>query len=227
MKYLTVKENGYVYAVPAEVIAKSRAEHYKDDPDSSYDEEFKYTMESNFELDEWFNNNMNWEDVEKFATLIETPGHEVPQAGTSETDIVEFEEVRAVSSKNPIIDNVYFQKKYGFDSEPLTYDKLKFRMDLLREEFTETMDAFRDSDAEEWVDGHIDLIVIALGNLHLAGVGINKAWGEVYRANMSKIRGVKPGREQSGGFDVIKPEGWKAPSHEDNHGKLDEIFSKN
>jgi hypothetical protein len=43
---------------------------------------------------------------------------------------------------------------------------------------------------------------------------------------MSKVRGIKPGREQSGGFDVIKPEGWKGPNHEDNHGKLREIFSK-
>lgn len=125
---------------------------------------------------------------------------------------------------NPIEDNVEFQTKYEFDKEPLTYEKLKFRMDLLKEEFGETSDAFKDSDAEEWVDGHIDLIVIALGNLHLAGVDIKKAWREVFRANMSKVRGVKPGREQSGGFDVIKPEGWVAPSHQDNHGKLDDIL---
>lgn len=227
MKYLTITENGYVYAVPAEVIAKDRANWYKDEEDNSFEEEFKYTMENNFEISEWFSNNMNWEDVSEFAVLIETPEYEEPSAGMSETDVVDFEKVDAVSSGNPIIDNVVFQKKYGFDSEPLTSDKLKFRMDLLKEEFAETMDAFRDSDAEEWVDGHIDLLVIALGNLHLAGVDINKAWAEVYRANMSKIRGVKPGREQSGGFDVIKPEGWVAPSHKDNHGKLDEIFSAN
>lgn len=227
MKYLTITENGYVYAVPAEVIAKDRANWYKDEEDNSFEEEFKYTMENNFEISEWFSNNMNWEDVEQYATLIETPGHEVPQAGMSETDIVEFDKLDPVSSGNPVVDNVVFQKKYGFDSEPLTYEKLKFRMDLLKEEFSETSDAFKDSNAEEWVDGHIDLIVIALGNLHLAGVDINKAWGEVYRANMSKIRGVKPGREQSGGFDVIKPEGWVGPDHKDNHGKLDEIFSEN
>ena len=225
MKYLTVTENGFKYAVPAEVIAKNRANWYKDD--TSFEEEFEYTMNNNFEISEWFSNNMNWEDVEAFATLIETPGHEVPQAGMSETEVVEFDKLEAVSSGNPVVDNVVFQKKYGFDSEPLNYDKLRFRMDLLKEEFGETMDAFKDCDAEEWVDGHIDLLVIALGNLHLAGIDINKAWSEVYRANMSKIRGVKPGREQSGGFDVIKPEGWVSPSHKDNHGKLGEIFSEN
>lgn len=124
-----------------------------------------------------------------------------------------------------IEDNKEFQKKFGFDSQPLTKENLQFRMDILTEEFLETTKAFREKNAEEWVDGHIDLLVIALGNLHLAGVDVEKAWKEVFRANMSKIRGVKKGREQSGGFDVMKPEGWKPPSHKDNHGVLDELFS--
>lgn len=121
-------------------------------------------------------------------------------------------------------DNVDFQKKFGFDEKPLDPEKLRFRMQLLREEFEETWTAFLNKDSEELVDGHIDLLVIALGNLYLAGVDIEKAWGEVFRANMSKVRGVKPGRENSGGFDVMKPEGWVAPSHQDNHGVLDEVL---
>lgn len=125
-----------------------------------------------------------------------------------------------------IDDNKAFQQKYGFDSEPMTKEKLRFRMELLKEEFDETWTAFLNGDSEEWVDGHVDLLVIALGNLYLAGVDPQKAWDEVYRANMSKVRGVKPGREQSGGFDVMKPEGWKAPSHQGNHGVLNELFTK-
>lgn len=121
-------------------------------------------------------------------------------------------------------DNVAFQKKFGFDEKPLTTEQLRFRMELLREEFNETWTAFLNKDSEEWVDGHIDLLVIALGNLHLAGVDIDKAWGEVVRANMSKVRGVKAGRENSGGFDVMKPEGWVGPNHQDNHGVLDEVL---
>lgn len=126
-----------------------------------------------------------------------------------------------------IDDNACFQQKFKFDEEPLTLDKLKFRMQLLAEEFGETQGASILGDAEEFVDGHIDLIVIALGNLYLSGVDIEKAWREVFRANMSKIRGIKPGREQSGGFDVMKPKGWKPPNHSDNHGILDELFKKN
>lgn len=123
-----------------------------------------------------------------------------------------------------IEDNKAFQKKFGFDEKPLTMEQLAFRMQLLKEEMDETVAAYKNSDAEEWVDGHVDILVIALGNLHLAGVDVEKAWKEVFRANMSKERGVKPGREESGGFDVMKPEGWKAPDHSDNHGKLDELF---
>lgn len=123
-----------------------------------------------------------------------------------------------------IEDNEQFQKKFGFDEKPLTKDQLLFRMHLLQEEFSETNAAYYCNNAEEWVDGHIDLIVVALGNLYLAGVDVEKAWDEVFKANMSKVRGVKPGREQSGGFDVMKPQGWKGPSHEGNHGKLEKIF---
>lgn len=124
-----------------------------------------------------------------------------------------------------IEDNKAFQSKYKFDEKPMTKEQLAFRMSLLNEEYKETWDAYTNGDAEEWVDGHIDLLVIALGNLHLAGIDVEKAWKEVFRANMSKVRGIKPGRESSGGFDVMKPEGWVAPSHKDNHGVLDDLFN--
>jgi predicted HAD superfamily Cof-like phosphohydrolase len=124
-----------------------------------------------------------------------------------------------------IQDNLDFQSKFGFDKDEWTKERLDFRIDLLTEEFQETHEAYMQQDAEELVDGLIDLIVIALGTLSLSGVDVEKAWKEVFRANMSKQRGVKPGREHSGGVDVFKPEGWEGPNHKDNHGKLDEIFN--
>lgn len=117
-----------------------------------------------------------------------------------------------------------FIAKFKFDAEPMTASKLDFRMGLLEEEFEETMAAYDTKDAEEFIDGHIDLIVIAIGNLELAGVDVEKAWAEVQRANMSKVRGIKKGREDSGGFDVTKPDDWKGPDHSDNHGELDDIL---
>lgn len=125
-----------------------------------------------------------------------------------------------------IEDNKAFQEKFGFDKVPFDEEKMLFRNDLLSEEYFEIQKAIDEKNPEEWVDGHVDIIVIALGNLQLAGVDPQKAWDQVVKANMSKERGVKPGREQSGGFDVIKPEGWVGPDHSDNHGVLDELFAK-
>lgn len=124
-----------------------------------------------------------------------------------------------------IKDNKTFQSKYGFDSEPLTKEQLHFRMTLLYEEFQETWDAYTLRDAEEWVDGHVDMLVIIFGNLYLAGVDIEKAWKEVFNSNMKKSRGIKSTRPQSGGFDIIKGPDWTPPSHVNNHGKIKEIFN--
>lgn len=124
-----------------------------------------------------------------------------------------------------IEDDLKMQTKFGMNKEKLTKDQLCFRMDLLNEEFYETNDAFESNRPEEFVDGLIDIIVIAVGTLSLSGVDVQKAWDEVHRANMAKERGVKKGREQSGGFDLIKPEGWVGPSHKDNLGDLDEILA--
>lgn len=114
--------------------------------------------------------------------------------------------------------------EYGFFDKPFTHQNLKFRHSLLVEEYYETQRAFESGDAEEFVDGLIDLIVIAAGTLELAGVDGKTAWLEVLRANSEKKVGVKKGREQSKGFDLTKPKGWKAPDHTNNHGKLDEII---
>lgn len=132
--------------------------------------------------------------------------------------------IERLNARNPIIDNVAFQKKFKFDEEQFDEQKLSFRMDLLKEEFNETIEAYENQDAEEWVDGHIDMMVIILGNLFLAGVSVNKAWTEVFRANMAKERGIKPGREQSGGWDLIKLSTWVKPDHTDNHGFLARIW---
>lgn len=128
---------------------------------------------------------------------------------------------------NMVRDMKDLYKKYGFFDEEFDLKKLVFRMELLQEEFEETTQAVVDLNAEEVVDGLIDLIVIAIGTLELAGVNTHKAWNEVMRANFEKQRGIKPGRENSGGFDVIKMPDWVPPSHMNNHGALDDIFGSN
>jgi len=121
--------------------------------------------------------------------------------------------------------------KYGVDkwTAKATNEQLKqflkFRINFLVEELTETQKAFDEKDAEEIVDGLIDLIVVAAGTLDAFDVNGEKAWNEVLKANMAKEVGVKASRPNKLGLpDLIKPEGWQPPSHKGNHGILAEAF---
>ena len=105
------------------------------------------------------------------------------------------------------------------DNNVMMREYLNFRLNMVREELDETRDAFTKGDPEEIVDGLIDLCVFAIGTLDVFGVDAHKAWDAVYEANMSNSPGVKEGRPNPFGLpDLIKPDGWTAPSHEDNHG---------
>ena len=104
-------------------------------------------------------------------------------------------------------------------------DYMDFRLDMMQEELDETRNAFVNKDPEEMVDGIVDLCVFAIGTLEVFGVDANKAWDEVYKANMNKEVGIKEGRPNPLGLpDLIKPKGWKGPSHEDNHGNISDSF---
>ena len=123
------------------------------------------------------------------------------------------------------------QTKFGTRDAVEKMDKeklrtfLKFRLDFLNEELTETKNALENADPEEIGDGLIDLCVVAIGTLDAYGVDAYDAWDEVLDANMAKEPGVKEGRPNPMGLpDLIKPEGWTAPSHEGNHGILPEFM---
>ena len=110
------------------------------------------------------------------------------------------------------------------DDKDLMQKYIMFRMLMIGEEYQETLSAINNSDAEEVVDGLIDMCVFAIGTLDVMGVDANKAWDEIYRANMDKQPGVKPGRPNRFGLpDLLKPGGWQGPSHEGNHGDLPSI----
>ena len=115
--------------------------------------------------------------------------------------------------------NAWFEANKG-DRE-LMQKYLAFRLAMCQEEMTETFDAMKDKDAEEVVDGLIDLCVFAIGTLDVFGVDPNEAWDKVNAANMAKEPGIKEGRPNKFGLpDLIKPEGWVAPDHTGNHGDL-------
>lgn len=116
---------------------------------------------------------------------------------------------------------------YGFHEKIKDFDKkklqklLEFRHSFLAEEIQEMYLAISTEDEEGVVDALIDLIVVAVGTLDLFEVDSEKAWDAVHAANMSKKTGIKASRPNPLGLpDLIKPEGWVAPSHNGNHGKL-------
>jgi len=125
-------------------------------------------------------------------------------------------------------------KKYGVDkwmdneknSEWTRLNQfMQFRLSMMQEELDETKAAVEDKNQEEVVDGIIDLCVFAIGTLEVFGVDANAAWDQVYKANMSKEVGIKEGRPNPLGLpDLVKPEGWKGPSHEGNHGNITDSF---
>lgn len=126
---------------------------------------------------------------------------------------------------NIFMDMRALYKKYGFFDSPMTRQQLEFRINTLQqEEMDELKEALETNNAEEIVDALIDTIVIAAGTLELLNVNSDEAWSRVWSANMAKERGVKSTRPESGGFDLIKPEGWKGPDHGDNHGDLETIL---
>ena len=123
-----------------------------------------------------------------------------------------------------LMHNKYGVKQWVTDNPDKLEQLLHFRISFLKEEYEETFKAVGEKDPEEIVDGLIDLCVVAIGTLDAFGIDANKAWDEVLKANMNKEVGVKETRPNPLGLpDLIKPADWKAPSHEDNHGKLHNI----
>lgn len=115
-------------------------------------------------------------------------------------------------------------EKFGLEPNELTRQALRFRLSMLAEEVDETHSAYADCDPEEFVDGLIDVVVVALLTLEMAGVNIQQAWDEVFLANITKVVGKKPGRDAPDGLDLTKPEGWTPPDHSSNIGVLADVL---
>lgn len=116
-----------------------------------------------------------------------------------------------------------FDKVQAFDKEKLN-KFLQFRIKFLEEEMNELSTA---ETADDVVDALIDLCVVAIGTLDLFDVDARLAWDRVHEANMNKLVGIKESRPNPLGLpDLVKPEGWTAPSHKDNVGLLDLLFDE-
>jgi len=131
-------------------------------------------------------------------------------------------------SMNWPADMMAMHKKYGVNEVVREFDKeklqkfLEFRANFLQEELDELKNA---TNADDVVDALIDLCVVAIGTLDAYDVNPYTAWNRVYEKNMEKEVGIKASRPNPLGLpDLIKPEGWTAPTHADNVGLLSKVF---
>lgn len=83
------------------------------------------------------------------------------------------------------------------------------RCEHLMEEVSEILECHDGGDVAGVVDGHVDLVYVALGTLLQMGIHPEYPFDEVHLANMKKV-GAKTERHE---HDAVKPEGWVPPDH--------------
>lgn len=143
-------------------------------------------------------------------------------------------------SMNWVADMQAMHQKFGVNPVVREFDKekarafLEFRIRFLQEELDEMQKALDEFDsgtinalkaADDTVDALVDLCVVAIGTLDAYDINSYTAWNRVWEKNMEKEVGVKASRPNPLGLpDLIKPEGWTAPTHADNIGLLTKVF---
>ena len=89
-----------------------------------------------------------------------------------------------------------FHKKFGL--EPTDHPSFpveeiwRLKNRHLQEELDELRIAAANGDLEEYFDGLIDLVYVALGAAYLANLPFEQGFLRVHQANMKKIRALRP-----------------------------------
>ena len=112
-----------------------------------------------------------------------------------------------------------FHNKFGFKKNekvgiPDNNELVNFRTSFLMEELAEYTQAITKKDAAGALDALVDIVYIALGTAWLFNLPFERAWDQVQKANMSKIRTKSKSKKRGTSFDVVKPKGWTAPDIE-------------
>ena len=112
-----------------------------------------------------------------------------------------------------------FHKKYKFEKNekvgiPDDNELVNFRTSFLMEELAEYTQAITKKDAAGALDALVDIVYIALGTAWLFNLPFERAWEQVQKANMNKIRSKSKSKKRGTSFDVIKPKGWRPPDIE-------------
>lgn len=83
----------------------------------------------------------------------------------------------------------------------------------LQEELDEIVKSLDEGNLEEYFDGLIDLVYVALGAAYLGNLPFNEGFRRVHEANMTKVRALKQEDSKRGStYDIVKPPGFVAPT---------------
>lgn len=112
---------------------------------------------------------------------------------------------------------VDFHKKFGLEptSQPdFPVDKIWILKNThMQEELDEIRAASINGNLEEYFDGLIDLVYVALGAAYLAGLPFEQGFLRVHQANMTKVRALRASDSKRGStYDIVKPAGFVAPT---------------
>ena len=110
-----------------------------------------------------------------------------------------------------------FHQKFGLDptKQPdFPFEEIwKLKNLHMQEELNEIRAAAINGNLEEYFDGLIDLVYVALGAAYLAGLPFEQGFFRVHQANMKKVRALREEDSKRGStYDIVKPAGFVAPT---------------
>ena len=89
-------------------------------------------------------------------------------------------------------------------------DQANLYMNLISEEYQETLAAFKSKDMIEVADGLADMVWVIMGMCNSCGVDFDSVWQEVKASNMSKFPDGKAIKNEHG--KIMKPESYFKPN---------------
>lgn len=88
--------------------------------------------------------------------------------------------------------------------------QVRLYMDLITEEYNETLDAYNNGDIVELADGLADMVWVIMGMASSLDIDFEAVWEEVSRSNMSKfVDGVAIRNPETG--KIMKPDTFSEP----------------
>lgn len=137
--------------------------------------------------------------------------------------IVEWEnrktQIKRKLEMNPMLQRIReMHTKFGITPDQVAFSpqEKEFRIAAMQEELDEYKDVEAGQNPAEEFDALIDLVVFAFGTAERQGwlEKFEEGFNRVMDANMKKELGANQKRG-SFALDLVKPEGWTAPNHDD------------